>query len=142
MDIYPWLKAAHIASVVTWIGGMLTLGVVYRLILPVGAMTEERLKLVRQALRWDHFVTQPALGGVWLFGIAVAVMGHWFSSPWLIAKLVIVIFLSGLHGVQAGRLRRYANDPARMPPAWLRHSGPITVGCLVVIVVLVVTKPF
>lgn len=140
MDIYLWLKAAHIASVVTWIGGMLTLGVVYRLIATGGVMTDERLKLIRQALKWDHIVTQPALGGVWLFGIAIAAMGHWFSSPWLIAKLVIVVFLSGLHGVQAGRLRRYANDPARVPPAFLRHSAIITIACMLVIVVLVATK--
>ena len=142
MDMYLWLKAAHIASVVTWIGGMLTLGVVYRLIATDGALPEERLKLLRQPLKWDRLVTQPALGGVWLFGIAVAVMGHWLSSPWLMAKLVIVIFLSGLHGVQTGRLKRYANDVTRVPPSWLQHSGPITIGCMLVIVVLVATKPF
>ncbi|PWV97656.1 putative integral membrane protein (TIGR00701 family) [Hoeflea marina] len=141
MDTYLWLKAAHIASVVAWIGGMLLLGVVHRLI-ATGAMTEERLLLIRQALKWDHRVSQPALGGVWLFGIAVAAMGHWFSSPWLMAKLAIVIFLSALHGIQAGRLRRFANDPARVPPAFLRHSAAITIACMIAIVVLVVTKPF
>jgi len=36
----------------------------------------------------------------WL-GITLAVMGGWYSAPWLWAKLVLVFMLSGLHGNQS-----------------------------------------
>lgn len=142
MDTYLWLKALHIISIVTWIGGMLIIGVTYRFICPPGPLSEENRRLVRHMLKWDQRVTQPALLGAWVFGLSLGYLGSWFSSPWLMVKLVFVIFLSAIHGMQAGRLRRYVNDPERVPPAFLNYSSGIALASMIAIVVLVVTKPF
>lgn len=142
MDIYLGLKALHIISIVTWVGGMLLLGVTYRYICPPSPLSAENKRLARHMLKWDQWVTQPAIFGAWAFGLSLAYIGGWFSSPWLMVKLVIVIFLSAIHGMQSGRLRRYVNDPARVPPAFLNYSSGIVLVGLFAVVVLVVTKPF
>ena len=65
-----------------------------------------------------------------------------FASGRLIAKLVLVLALSGLHGALGGTLRRRATEPARAVPAPLRHAAPLVVTGLLAIAILAVVKPF
>ena len=62
-------------------------------------------------------------------------MGHWLPSGWLIAKLIVVVLLSGWHGVQSGRLRK---STAAVDP----YAPAIVVTAAGLIVALVVLKPF
>ena len=90
--------------------------------------------------RWDRFVTGPAIGGAWLLGIALAFEGGWFHSGWLPVKLVFVLILSGLHGMLAGSLKRLERGEPTL--AFLRFSPVLVVGCVLIIGMLVGTKPF
>jgi len=63
----------------------------------------------------------------------------WFSSPWLIIKLVIVVALSGLHGAQSGRLRR-AVQSGQNPI--LKGASVAIVLAMLVIATLAFVKPF
>ncbi len=78
---------------------------------------------------------------VWGLGTVMAVQAGWFSSRWLMLKLVIVFALSALHGVQSGTLRRVSNAPGWKVPAILRYAAPLIVGAVLAIAILVVTKP-
>jgi uncharacterized membrane protein len=91
--------------------------------------------------RWDRRVTLPAMLLTWALGIAMAMQGGWFSSPWLMIKLIIVSALSALHGVLSGTLRRLERDAAQ-PAAILLYAAPTTILGIVMIAILVVTKPF
>ncbi len=91
----------------------------------------------RPVWRWDQVVTTPAMLLVWGFGIALAISGHWFAEIWLWAKLIFVIVLSGIHGVQSGRLRRLAGGTAARP----LRTAPIILGSILVIAILAVVKP-
>jgi uncharacterized integral membrane protein (TIGR00701 family) len=141
---YLWLKALHIAAVVTWIGGMLVAAV------SIAAVTEARGQqeiAIRSALlervrRWDRRVTSPAMLLVWILGLTLALTGGWFPQVWLLAKLTLVLLLSALHGVLSGRLRRLAHSQEPAPPALLRHAGAAVVIATFVIVAIAVTKPF
>jgi putative membrane protein len=91
---------------------------------------------------WDWKVTTPAMLLAWALGMTMAVQAGWFSSRWLMVKLVLVFGLSALHGVQSGMLRRMARGANRSPPAFLRHSASAILIAIAAIAILAVVKPF
>ena len=138
-----WIKALHLAAVMIWIGGMLSLSLA---IASLSANREPRsrqeLRLIGVVRKWDGMVTTPAMLLVWILGLTMAHQAGWFLSRWLWIKLPIVALLSGLHGVQSGTLRRITGDAGRPPPAFLKVSAPFVVAAVTVVAVLAVTKPF
>jgi protoporphyrinogen IX oxidase len=143
MDIYPWLKALHIAATVTWIGGMLGSALAISIFSASngeagGAGRMAALGVVR---RWDDRVTSPAMVLVWVLGLSLALQGGWFGAPWLTIKLVLVLALSALHGMLSGSLRRLTRANWTSAPASLRHVPMLTLAGAAVIIILVVVKP-
>ncbi|MCA8020796.1 CopD family protein [Burkholderia metallica] len=132
--IYLWIKAVHVAAVVTFVGGLLMLAVGVRI---------ANLAVHRAVRRWDRTVTAPALALVWIAGIALALNGHWFGAAWLSVKFVVVAALSVLHGLLAGTLRRMERDDLVVVPAsWLEYAAGAVVAATAIVVGLVVIKPF
>lgn len=136
--IYLWLKALHVAAVLVWSGGLL----VAALATAVAARPAEDTSMIAAIRRFDARVTSPAMFVVWAAGLALAVLGQWFPSPWLIVKLGIVVALSTLHGVLAATLRGLGQCDVPQPAAQLRHAPVAVVASLMAIAVLVVVKPF
>lgn len=125
---YTLVKAAHLISLFVWIGGMVAVAIALRyphrsFLIPLKA--------------YDRAVTSPAMVAAWVFGISLAVMGGWFSHVWLAIKIPLVLVLSGLHGVLAGKLRRYTSDAPGIEPSG-RLFLPLSL-TLVTLIVLVVT---
>ncbi|WP_422378861.1 CopD family protein [Roseibium sp.] len=140
--MYLWLKSAHVACVLVFVGGIVSLLLASA---ALGSRKEDETDpagSLRAAVRWwDRRVTLPAMIGAWGFGSWLAFAGGWFSSGWLMAKLVFVVLLSGLHGVLAGRLRRVDLDAL---PASAKPSPPLTAVALfsvLGIVCLAIVKP-
>jgi protoporphyrinogen IX oxidase len=138
--IYLWLKALHVAAVLCWSGGMLAAAVIIA-VHAAKADAAGNSVMIEIVSRWDRRVTTPAMLIVWGAGLALAMEGHWFGSPWLTIKLGIVAGLSALHGVLAGMLRRLARSEVPVP-RWFAHVPPLIVGSAAAIAVLVVVKPF
>jgi uncharacterized membrane protein len=139
--LYPWLKAAHVAAAVAFVGGLLAgaiaLAVVHGERFPASA-TAPFIQVVRA---WDRRVTMPAILLVWAMGLTLALQGHWFSAGWLNAKLAIVVALSAWHGVQSGTLRRMAGGAPMGPWPGLAVIPFAILAGVVAIVLLVVLKP-
>lgn len=130
--IYLLTKALHIASVITFVAGVLILAM---------CVSVDNLVVLRTVRRWDRHVTTPAFVLVWITGPVVALMGHWFGALWLSIKLVLVVMLSILHGVLAGTLRRAERQgEARQSPI-LRFAAPASMALALVIVSLAAWKP-
>lgn len=136
MTFYLWLKAVHVAAVLIFIGGLLSqsLGVA------AGARGDARTAVF--VSRWDRAVTQPAMLLVWLSGPLIAVEGGWFASLWLWAKLAFVLALTGLHGVQSGRLRRLRNGGGTGADARPFAIAVFIAFSTAMIALLAVGKPF
>ena len=134
LDPYLWAKALHVAAVIVFVGGTLATA----LLLTAMRTFPDQAAPIATALRgWDQIVTVPAMMATWALGIGLAAAGGWFVSGWLQAKLVLVVVLSGLHGVQSGRLRRATAAAAAGP--W--RGDLVIIGCAAVIAVLAVVKP-
>jgi protoporphyrinogen IX oxidase len=140
---YLWLKAFHVAAVVGWIGGMLVSSLFIAMHVsssrPLAAGESRMIEIARA---WDWKVTTPAMLLTWALGMTMAVHAGWFSSRWLMIKLVLVFGLSALHGAQSGVLRRTARSASRSPPAFLRYSAPAILMAIAAIAILAVVKPF
>ena len=129
--IYLLIKAAHITSVTTFIGGLLMLSV---------SIGTSNLVVQRTVRRWDRRVTFPALALVWITGLTIALQGHWFGDWWLTIKLILVAGLSGLHGVLSGTIRRMERDGMVAAPAPFRKAGAVTIATMGMIALLVMIK--
>lgn len=139
---YLWLKAFHVAVVITWIGGLLYLALqIATLPKPPESLTDSHTRTIDAARAWDERVTTPAMVLAWMLGIALTAIGGWFPARWLVAKLVLVSLLSGLHGVLSGTLRRIGSSGTADAPEILRHAAPVVLATLAIIAVLVVVKP-
>ena len=138
---YLWIKAFHLAAVMTWIGGMLVVSVFLAALALPGPRGDREMRLIKVVRTWDAAVTTPAMLIVWVLGLVMALQAGWFSAPWLWVKLVIVVTLSAVHGIESGTLRRLADDPSRPPPAFLRLVAPGVVAAVVAIAILAITKP-
>ncbi len=137
---YLWLKALHAAVVIVFIGGLLAVSLTLRA-LPT-PREELRTRSLQDLRQWDLFVTLPALLLVWIFGIVMAVQADLFKAPWLSIKLLIVLVISGLHGMLSGALRRLINDPKRPVPGYIAQVPAGIVIAVLIIAILAVVKPF
>ncbi|BAI72330.1 hypothetical protein AZL_016920 [Azospirillum sp. B510] len=139
---YLWIKGLHIISVMVWIGGMFGAAIAITAVSTSKSLsyTSGHADIIDALRRWDRRVTAPAMLLAWLFGVAVAMQGGWFGSPWLMMKLVFVVALSGLHGMLAGTLRKLGQTG--QPAAMSCYAPPAIIVAMIVIVLIVVLKPY
>ena len=138
---YALLKALHVAADLIWFGGMIANGVVLAIVAASpSALPQEA---VRRFRRWDLWISNPAQGFAWIFGLWMIFAGGWLWDGWLIAKLVLVLVLAGLHGSQSAALRKLAaGHEADIRVGLMRYSAPIVLICGLAIPLLVILKPF
>ena len=141
-DPYLWLKAVHVIAIVAWMAAMLYLPrlFVYHAEVGPGTPQSETFKVMERRLL--RAIMNPAMIAVWITGLWLAYQGGWFKASWLHAKLLLVLILSGLHGMMAGATRRFANDANTRTSKYYRvlNEGPTVL--LIGIVILVIVKPF
>jgi protoporphyrinogen IX oxidase len=97
--LYPWLKAFHIIAIIAWMAGMLYLPrlFVYHSVAEIGSVQSETFKVMERRLL--RAIINPAMIAAWVLGLWLAWSGNWISAPWLHAKVVLVLVLSGFHGM-------------------------------------------
>ena len=137
-----WVKAFHIMSVIAWMAAMLYLPrlLVYHADSPVGSEQSETFKVMERRLLRQ--IATPAMIATFVFGLWLAwLMGVW-SDRWLHAKLLWVLLLAAYHGFMARWVRDFANDRNTRPARFYRMVNEIPALFMVVIVILVVVKPF
>ena len=139
---YDWFKAAHIIAVIFWMAGMFMLPryLAYHCETEIGSAESEAWKAREKRLL--RIIINPTMIAAWIFGLAIAFAGGWFSQGWLHAKLTLVVLFSAYHGYLAGQVRKFGKDQGlRNGRTWrLLNEVPSLVTILVVL--LVVVKPF
>ncbi len=135
--MYFVIKYLHVLSDFLLVAGMLINAFVIAMVPPT-----IRVGVIAALRKYDRTVTTAALAGAWIFGIWLIVGYVGFSEGWLHAKLLFVILLSALHGMQQGWMRRMQADPKLDPPAFVRLGLPIIIVSAVIIIGLAIIKPF
>jgi putative membrane protein len=139
--LYPWIKAFHIIAVIAWMAGMLYLPrlFVYHCEAEPNTRQSETFKVMERRLL--RFIMNPAMAVTWLLGLWLAWRGGWFAAPWLHLKLLLVLALSGLHGLFALWVKDFALDRDRRSAKFYRIANEIPTALLILIVILAVVKP-
>jgi putative membrane protein len=139
---YHLLLGLHAGAVAIWIGGIFLLSIalyIDRVTQQKSPPPAKRLGLVRL---WSRWITSPAMVIVWGLGIAMTFQIPWYLFTWFKLKILIVILLSAVYGIQMATVRRIQRGETPSPSFLLRFSAPITAICTIAIAVLVVAKPF
>lgn len=131
--LYLVLKSLHVTAMVAWMAAMIVAPLVL-------ARRPEPKALA--SLRWVLLkVTTPAMFITLALGLWLAQEAEWFRAGWLQLKLVLVIILTGLHGVISGQARRLAADPDYAALPILRSAPWMVLVCVAGVALLVIIKP-
>jgi protoporphyrinogen IX oxidase len=143
--MYEWLKALHIVSVIAWMAGMLYLPrlFVYHCAADAGSIQSETFKVMERRLL--RAIVNPAMVATWLFGLWLIWLMGWDAfrqSGWLHAKLVLMVAMSGVHGMLSRYVKDFAADRNRKSQKFYRIINEVPTALMILIVILAVVKPF
>ncbi len=144
-QFYPWNKALHLVSVMSWMAGMFYLP---RLFVyhaergKVGTELHETLMVMERKLL--RLIMNPAMIATWVFGVLLVLtpgVVDWGSGwPWV--KLVAVVAMSGMHGWLGARRKEFVAGVNSRTGRTYRLVNEVPTVLMLVIVIVVVVKPF
>lgn len=142
MDLYPWIKAAHIVSVIAWMAALLYLPrlFVYHVEAVAGGEAAETFKIMERRLL--RLIANPAMIATWIFGLWLVIGYVGWHAGWLHAKLALVIGLTAYHHLLARWMKALAADGNARSGRFYRFINEVPTLILVAVVILVVVKPF
>jgi putative membrane protein len=139
---YLWVKAAHVTFVIFWIAGLF---IVPRYYIHHQATTpgsaEDRAWIERED-RARTVILMPAMLITWALGLTLAVHLGAFDEPWLMAKLALVLVLSGYQGWIMSYGRKLSAGRRELEDKKLRMMNEVPGILTALIVVLVIVRPF
>lgn len=139
---YLWLKSGHIIFMVFWLAGlfMLPRQAIYMLDHEAGSDGEAKWAMRMGKLR--KIILTPSMIIVWVLGFALAGAIDAFSQGWFHAKLLLVLILTGYHGWFVAQTKKMARGERPLSEKQLRLIGEVPGLLLIVIIVLVIVRPF
>jgi len=139
---YAWIKAGHIIFVIFWIAGLFMLPryYIYHQESPPGSAEEK--KWVERERKLRNIIITPAMILVWVFGLAMMWTIQAWTMHWFQLKFLIVLFLSAYHGWMVAYGRKLARGERPVDGKALRLMNELPGIAVILIVVLVIVKPF
>ena len=140
-QIYLWVKALHIISVIAFMAGMFYLPrlFVYHAGAESGSAQSETFKVMERKL--DVIIMRPALVLVYATGITLAIKADFFKAAWLNWKFLLVLVMTALYFYLVGARLRFAADRNIRSARFYRMLNEVPTLLLIGIVLLVVLKP-
>ena len=138
-----WVKALHVISIISWMAGMFYLPrlFVYHTKAEIGSKQSETFKIMERRLL--RAITTPAMIASGVFGLWMIHLGLMdFSSGWTWIKLVSVLGLTVCHGMLAKYLKDFARDQNTKSEKFFRMLNEVPTVLMIIIVIMVIVKPF
>ncbi len=142
---YPWIKAAHIVSVIAWMAAIFYLPRLFAYHAGTGG-TESASHEVFTVMegRLLRIIATPAMALTWLFGLMLLMIpgtADWSDFwPWI--KAVSVLAMSGFHFWLAGKRRELLAGTCNVTERRFRLMNEAPTVLMVVIIVMVIVRPF
>jgi protoporphyrinogen IX oxidase len=143
---YPWTKALHVIAMIAWMAGLFYLPRLYvyhaeRANRP-GELSETFKVMEDKLLR---LIMTPSMIATWAFGLlllATPGLIAWTSDGWIWVKLAALGAMTWFHVWLARRRREFAADGNTRSGRQYRMMNEVPTILLVIIVVMVIVKPF
>jgi putative membrane protein len=139
---YAWIKAGHIIFVIFWMAAMFMLPRFYVYHQESAPGSDEERKWIERERKLRNIILNPSMILVWLFGLSLAWITHAWDQHWFQAKFALVLLLSAYHGWMIGYGRKLASGDRSMSGGALRIMNEVPGLAAVLIVVLVIVRPF
>ncbi|MGI4838629.1 MAG: protoporphyrinogen oxidase HemJ [Janthinobacterium lividum] len=140
--LYLWIKALHIVSIVCWFAALFYLPRLF----VYHAQSEDtvsRERFIIMERKLYRGIMGPSMIASLVFGIWLIYLNPgWLHQGWLHAKLLLVFLLIGYHHMCGAQLKRFARGENTRSHTFYRWFNEVPVVFLLLIVILVVVKPF
>jgi putative membrane protein len=143
-DAYVWAKAVHVIAVVAWMAGLFYLPrlFVYHAASAIGGPVSEQFKIMERRLA--KVIMLPAGLLAWIAGLLTAWLGVllWPMPLWLVVKFATVVVLTLFHGLLERHRYEFARDLRLRSGRYFRIINEVPTLLLVIIVIMVIVRPF
>jgi putative membrane protein len=138
--VFNILKTIHIFSVIAWMAGLLYLPriFVYHADENIKKETSETFKIMEKKL--FNIIMMPAFIFTWISGLSM--LYYIGLDFWLFMKIFFVLLLTIYHFICRKLLLNFANDKNKIKSKFFRITNEIPAFILILIIILVVFKPF
>lgn len=141
--VFEWIKALHVLAIISWMAGLLYLPrlMVYHCETPIGSLEDERFMVMERRLM--RAIMDPAslvalVSGVWLAWQA----GYGWNDRWFILKIAAVLGLAAVHGLLGWHRRQFSEGRRQYSARYFRVLNEVPTALMIVVVVMVIVKPF
>lgn len=143
-NAYLILKALHIIAVISWMAGLFYLPrlFVYHASPGITPETSEIFKIMERRLL--KIIMNPAMILSWILGTLLALTPGILTSPngWFHAKLFFALLMSALHGYLARCAASFSRGQNTHSEKFYRVLNEVPTLFMILIIFLVVLKPF
>jgi protoporphyrinogen IX oxidase len=141
-EFFLYVKAFHVVAVMSWMAGLLYLPrlFIYHTDAPIGSEQSETFKMMERRLL--KVIMNPAMMVSWVLGLYLAWDIYGFQGGWLHMKIAMVVGLTLVHVLFSRAVRDFAADRSRRPASYWRIWNEVPTVLMIVIVILVIVKPF
>ena len=141
---YPWVKALHLIAVIAWMAGLFYLPrlFIYHMQVPAGDSRSETFKVMERRLL--RAIMNPAMIATWLFGVALILtpgVVDWTAGWWHL-KFTSVLLMTWFHMDLAGARKAFEADQRPRTERRWRMLNEVPTVLMIVIVLMVIAKPF
>lgn len=144
-DLYLWIKALHVISVMAWMAGLLYLPrlFVYHAAAEPGSTQSETFKMMERRLFFG--IIHPSMAASIITGLLLVVINEGYEQMaiWLWLKVGLVFVGLGTFHVYLARWRKnFESDKNTKSTLFFRCANEIPTVLMIAIVVLVIIKPW
>lgn len=144
LEIYPWVKALHVISVIAWMAGIFYLPRLFVYHVERGDSAEIDALFQTMEFRLLRVIMNPAMISAWVFGLILVftpgVIDWSLVWPWV--KAAAVVAMTWFHHWLGKRRKDFAAGVNRVTGRHYRMMNEVPTVLLVIIVVSVIVRPF
>ena len=144
MNTYLFFKSIHLIAVISWMAGLLYLPriFVYHAENIENINSSNIFKTMEKKL--FYYIMTPAMILSWIFGIMLILTLGFdvFNQLWMQIKLVLVLLLTTYHFYLGKCVNSFAKDQNNNSAKFYRIINEVPTILLIIIVFIVVFKPF
>ena len=138
-----WIKSLHIVFVMSWFAGLFYLPRIFVNLAEDGGgeASARLLTMARKLYRFTNLLAGVAI----LLGLILFLyygIGRGPGNAWMHAKLGMVVLILGYQHACGSLLKKFEQGRNQRSHVWYRYFNEIPVVMLLIVVCLVVVKPF
>jgi protoporphyrinogen IX oxidase len=139
---YLWIKAVHVMAIISWMAGLLY---IFRLYVNHAMESEAvvRDRFSHMERRLLNYITTPAMVVSVATGVTMLlIQPELLKAHWMHVKLTCVVGLLVMHGLAILWRKQLIDAPGARPHRFYRIMNEIPTVLMIIIVIMVIRRPF